>query len=94
VKEFELFLEQSGKLLRKVLKPYFHSSRAVDAPFLKDLYIKAVHRNRITIESGECWLKYQDNRNSTAHDCGVQFAKETLALLPELFQMPRRNAPL
>jgi hypothetical protein len=25
IKEFEIILEQSGKLLRKVLKPYFHS---------------------------------------------------------------------
>lgn len=30
IKEFELILEQSGKLLRKVLKPYFHTDRTVD----------------------------------------------------------------
>ena len=30
VKEFEIIIEQSGKLLRKVLKPFFHSSKAVN----------------------------------------------------------------
>ena len=30
IKEFEIILEQSGKLLRKILKPYLHSSKAVD----------------------------------------------------------------
>ncbi len=27
IKEFEIILEQSGKLLRKLLNPYFHSSK-------------------------------------------------------------------
>lgn len=30
VKEFEIILEQCGKLLRKALKPFYHSSKAVD----------------------------------------------------------------
>ena len=30
IKEFEIIIEQSGKLLKKVLKPYFASSKAVD----------------------------------------------------------------
>ena len=36
IKEFEIILEQSGKLLKKVLKPYFHSSIAVDKLYFKD----------------------------------------------------------
>ena len=38
IKEFEIILEQSGKLLRKVLKPYFHSSKAVDDLYFKDMF--------------------------------------------------------
>jgi len=37
VKEFELVLEQSGKLLKKRLKPYFASSRQVDRLMFKGL---------------------------------------------------------
>ena len=83
VKEFEIILEQSGKLLRKVLKPYFHSSMAVDALNFKDVFRQAVLRNIITDETCERWLQYRDNRNSTAHDYGVNFAQETLILLPQ-----------
>ncbi len=36
IKEFEIILEQAGKLMRKVLKPYFHSAKAVDKLIFKD----------------------------------------------------------
>lgn len=39
IKEFEIILEQSGKLLRKVLSPYFHSSKEVDKLYLR-LFMK------------------------------------------------------
>ncbi len=83
VKEFEIILEQSGKLLRKVLKPYFHSSREVDKLVFKDIFRQAVLRSLITAETCERWLEYRDNRNNTAHDYGVNFAEETLILLPQ-----------
>lgn len=83
VKEFEIILEQSGKLLRKVLKPYFHSSKEVDKLFFKDVFRHAVLRSIITDEACERWLQYRDNRNNTAHDYGVDFAEETLILLPQ-----------
>lgn len=38
VKEFEIILEQCGKLLRKALKPYFHSSKSVDQLYYKDVF--------------------------------------------------------
>ena len=82
IKEYEIILEQSGKLLRKVLKPYFHSSKEVDQLYYKDLFRHAVLRSLITDETCERWLEYRDNRNHTAHDYGVIFAEETLALLP------------
>ena len=82
IKEFEIILEQSGKLLRKVLKPYFHSSKAVDQLFFKDIFRQAVLRSIIDTDLCERFLEYRDNRNSTAHDYGVNFAEETLILLP------------
>jgi nucleotidyltransferase substrate binding protein (TIGR01987 family) len=83
IKEFEIILEQSGKLLRKTLKPYFHSSQAVDQLVFKDVFRHAVLRNIINADACERWLQYRDSRNSTAHDYGVGFAEETLALLPQ-----------
>jgi len=36
----------------------------------------------MAVEEVERWFAYRDNRNSTAHDYGEGFAKETLVLLP------------
>jgi nucleotidyltransferase substrate binding protein (TIGR01987 family) len=83
IKEFEIILELSGKLLRKVLKPYFHTNQAVDKLIFKDLFRHAVLHNIITDETCERWLEYRDNRNTTAHDYGDNFAEETLILLPQ-----------
>jgi hypothetical protein len=38
IKEFEIILELSGKLLKKALKPYFSSTRAVDMLVFKDIF--------------------------------------------------------
>lgn len=83
VKEFEIILEQSGKLLKKVLKPYFHSSKEVDKLIFKDIFRHAANHAIITLEESERWLSYRDNRSNTAHDYGVGFANETLVLLPQ-----------
>ena len=83
IKEFEIILEQSGKLLRKALKPYFHSSKAADQLAFKDVFRHGVLRNIITFDESERWMKYRDNRNNTAHDYGVNFAEETLLFLPQ-----------
>lgn len=86
IKEFEIILEQSGKLLRKVLKPWFHTSKEVDKLTFKDIYRHALLRSLISDETCERWLVYRDNRNNTAHDYGVNFAEETLVLLPQFIQ--------
>ena len=83
VKEFEIILEQSGKLLRKALKPYFHSSKAVDELFFKDVFRHVVLRNIISSEACERWLMYRDSRNNTAHDYGVNLAEDAVAILPQ-----------
>lgn len=86
VKEFEIILEQSVKMLRKVLKPYFHSSRAVDQLNFKEVFRESVLRNIISLEMCERFFLYRDNRNKTAHDYGVNFAQETLLLLPQFLK--------
>jgi nucleotidyltransferase substrate binding protein (TIGR01987 family) len=83
VKEFEIILEQGGKLLRKALKPYFHSNNAVDQLVFKDVFRNAVLRGIIKTEECERWFSYRDNRNSTAHDYGIHFAEETMVILPQ-----------
>lgn len=83
IKEFEIILEQSGKLLKKVLKPYFANPKSVDSLVFKDIFRHAALHNIIDLEACERWLNYRDNRNSTAHDYGVGFAEDTLILLPQ-----------
>lgn len=83
IKEFEIILEQTGKLLRKCLKPYFHSPKEVDKLVFKEVFRNAALRTILTTEEAERWLQYRDNRNNTAHDYGVGFAEETLLLLPQ-----------
>ena len=83
IKEFEIILEQSGKLLKKVLKPYFHSSKAIDQLVFKDIFRHAGHHSLLTIHEVQNWLKYRDNRNLTSHDYGFGLAEKTLPLLPQ-----------
>ena len=83
VKEFEIVLEQSGKLLRKRLCAYFASNRQADRLVFKDLFQHAVKHDLIDPDTCERWLKYRDNRSDTAHDYGEGFAETTLKLLPD-----------
>ena len=92
VKEFELVLEQSGKLLKKRLKPYFASSRQVDRLVFKDVFRYAAKHGLIDTDACERWLEYRDNRNETAHDYGEVFAEATLALLPSFLADARALA--
>ena len=82
VKEFELVLEQSGKLLRKRLAAFFASNRQADRLAFKDLFRHAAKHGLIDPETVERWLHYRDNRNDTAHNYGEDFAEATLRLLP------------
>lgn len=82
VKEFELILEQSGKLLKKRLHPYFASNREADKLTFKDIFRYAAKHALIDTSACERWLSYRDNRNTTAHDYGERFAETTLKLIP------------
>ncbi|USD65095.1 nucleotidyltransferase substrate binding protein [Vibrio sp. SCSIO 43136] len=90
VKEFEILLEQSGKLLKLCLRPYLHSHSAADKLFYKDIFRKAAQFGLLSMEEVERWLEYRDNRNNTAHDYGVKFADTTLALLPSFIEDCKR----
>ncbi len=82
VKEFEIILEQSGKLLKKQLSNYFASNKALDKLTFKDIFRHAAKHVVIDIDTCERWFEYRDNRNNTAHDYGEHFAENTLKLLP------------
>ena len=83
VKEFELVLEQSGKLLKKRLRPWFASNRQADRLAFKDAFRHAAKHGLIDADACERWLRYRDNRNDTVHDYDVGFAEATLKLLPD-----------
>lgn len=86
VKGFEMTLEQSGKLLRKKLTPYFATKKAVDQLNFKDLFRHALKHSILTEDEVERWFKYRDNRNNTAHDYGRSFAEETLSLMDDFIK--------
>lgn len=81
VKGFEMTLEQSGKLLRKRLEPYFSSKRSVDSLTFKDLFRNANKFSLLSEDEVIRWFEYRDNRNNTAHDYGQAFADETIKLI-------------
>lgn len=86
IKEFEIILEQSGKLLKKALKPYFHTSKAVDKLYFKDIFREAGLHGLLSIDEVQRWCEYRDNRNSTSHDYGVDLANKTLVLMEEFIR--------
>ena len=81
VKSFEITLEQSGKLLRKKLIPYFATKKAVDTLSFKDVFRYAHKHSLLEEQDVTRWFEYRDNRNNTAHDYGVEFAQKTLTLI-------------
>lgn len=82
VKGYELTQETVFKLIKRALKDYGHGGKKLDATPVKELLRLAATHGLMSIEEVERWFAYRDNRNSTAHDYGEGFAKETLALLP------------
>ena len=81
VKGFEMTIEQSGKLLRKRLEPFFGTKKALDTLTFKDLFRHALKHSILTEDEVNRWFEYRDNRNNTAHDYGQGFAEKTLKLV-------------
>ena len=87
VKGYELVLETSGKLLRKALKEYTGSPRAIDEFVFKEIFRQALKHGLIPdTQTVERWFSYRDNRNNTAHDYGIGFARDTLGLMPDFLK--------
>lgn len=86
VKGFEMTLEQSGKLLKKKLVPYFATKKSVDTLSFKDIFRNANKCSLLKEEAVNRWFKYRDNRNNTAHDYGKAFAEETLSLIEDFIK--------
>ena len=83
VKEFELVLEQSGRLLKRKLRPYFASNRQADQLTFNDIFRYAAKHSIISSDTCERWLEYRVIRNETAHECGEQYAERTMATLSQ-----------
>ena len=83
VKQFELILEQSGKLLRKKISAWSASNRAVAALTFKDVFRTAAQHGVMEADACERWLRYRDIRNDTAHDYGEGFAESAVLLPPQ-----------
>ncbi|MCY4644943.1 MAG: nucleotidyltransferase substrate binding protein [Bacteriovoracales bacterium] len=90
IKEFEIILEQSGKLLRKCLGPYFHSPKEVAQMTFKDVFRHSGRHGLISLKEVERWLEYRDNRNLTSHDYGFKLAEQTLRLIPSFIKDAQR----
>ncbi len=83
IKEFELILEQSGKLLKKALKPYFATSKELDRLTYKDIFRHAAKHSLIELVETERWFLYRDSRNETAYEYGEDLAEKTMNLLTD-----------
>ena len=90
VKGFEMTIEQSGKLLKKKITPYFSSKKAVDRLTFKDIFRYAHKHSLLTAEEAARWMKYRDNRNDTMYDYGKEFADETLTLIENFLTDTKR----
>jgi nucleotidyltransferase substrate binding protein (TIGR01987 family) len=90
VKSFEMTLEQSGKLLKKKIAPYFATKKAVDELTFKDLFRSAHKHGLLSEEEVLRWFAYRDNRNDTAHDYGRQFAEQTISLIENFIKDAKR----
>ena len=86
VKGFEMTLEQSGKMLKKKITPYFSSKKSADMLTFKDIFRYANKYSLLSDDEVERWFEYRDNRNNTAHDYGQIFAENTLTLINKFLE--------
>lgn len=83
VKEFEIILEQTGKLLKKCLKPYFATVKQVDQLNVKDIFRYAAKYGLLEAEEAERWLRYRDSQYDKESDDCAEFPEEIFRLLPQ-----------
>ncbi len=90
IKGFELTLETSGKLLRKILRDYVANPQTVNDLVFEDLFRMGAQCNSLTLQDVERWFAYRDSRNNIAHDYGVKFAETALKLIKEFLVDARK----
>ncbi len=83
VKEFELVLELSGRLLKRRLRPYFASHRQADQLTFDDVFRYAAKHCPISGDACERCLEYRVIRNEEAHEYGERFAERTVEALSQ-----------
>ena len=92
IEKFELVLEQSGKLLKKRLRPWFASNRQADRLTFRDTFRHATKHGLIPADACERWLEYRDSRNHKENNTGQASAESILRLLPALIEDARALA--
>lgn len=86
VKSFELTLETTGKILRKVLREYVGDPKTINVLTFKDVLRHAAKHHLLKIDELERWFAYRDSRNDTAHDYGEHFATQVLEMIQDFFR--------
>lgn len=86
IKEFEIILEQSAKIIKKILKNFVVSSIEIDRLYFKDVFRKAAQFDLLNLEETERWLQYRDSRNQTAHEYGIGFAENIVEILAQFIK--------
>ena len=89
IEKFELVLEQSGKLLKKRLRPWFASNRQADRLTFRDTFRYAAKHSLIPADACERWLEYRDNQNHAENNSGQAFSESTLRLFSALVEDAR-----
>jgi len=94
VKEFEIILEQTAKIVKKILKNFVVSYEEVNRLYFKDVFRKAAHYELLELEEIQRWLEYRDYRNQTAHEYGSGFAQEVMVVIEQFIKDAKKIVQL
>ena len=86
VKEFELLLEVTVKVVKRVLREYVTSTGALAEMTFKEVLRTAAHSNLLTLAEVDKWFLYRDIRNGSAHEYGADLATRVITVLPAFIQ--------
>jgi nucleotidyltransferase substrate binding protein (TIGR01987 family) len=92
IKEFEISLEQSGKLLKYLLKSYFSKSSNINRLTFKEIFKHAAKFNLLTEDETQRWCEYRDSRNDTAHEYGQYLAKKSFATFTKIYNRCKKDS--
>ena len=79
LKEFEIVLEQTGRLLRQALS--YQTEKSTKSLSYKDVFRQAVTSMLISPEEAERWFEYRDLRNESAHEYGQDMANQLIEVM-------------